>query len=147
MNRRAILQLAVVAFAAPRTAFAQPKKVYRLGWLSTSDEARTKLALDDAFLVGLRELGYAVGRNLVVDVRYARGDMTRLPALADELIALKPDVLLGLETACSVLAKKTSTIPIVVISSPDLVAAGLAPRSTFASMSAARRTSSSRFVP
>jgi putative tryptophan/tyrosine transport system substrate-binding protein len=90
-----------------------------------SDESTTKLMFVDPFVAGMRERGYEVGRNLVLDVRHAKGDASRLPALADELIALKPDVLLGIETAVRAMAGKTSTIPIVLIASSDPVAAGL----------------------
>lgn len=78
-----------------------------------------------ALLAGMRERGYTLGDNLVLDVRYGEGDPKRFPALADELIALKPDVLLGLETVARVMAAKTKTIPIVLASSIDPVAAGL----------------------
>src|SRR3990170_4857165 len=72
-----------------------------------------------------RDLGYVAGRNLVVDIRYARGDSARLPALADELIALKPDVLFGIEVVAVVMRTRTTTIPIVLPVSTDPVAAGL----------------------
>ena len=125
MKRRAVLQLAAAMLALPGWARGQAPKVHRLGWLSTSDEAFTKPFLEGAFLTGMRELGYEVGRNLVVDVRYSKGDVSRLPALADELIALKPDVLLGIQSACGAMAAKTSTIPIVIVNSVDPVGAGL----------------------
>ena len=52
---------------------------------------------EDAFLDALREQGFERGRNLVYDVRHCDGDPARLPALIDELVALKPDVLAGIE--------------------------------------------------
>ena len=125
MKRRTVLQIAAATLAIPGWARSQAPKVYRLGWLSTSDEASTFPLLEGAFLKGMREMGYSVGRNLAVDARYSRGDASRLPALTDELIALKPDVLLGIESACRVMARKTSTIPIVILASVDPVAAGL----------------------
>ena len=78
-----------------------------------------------AFLARMRELGYAEGQNLVNDIRWARGDSSLYPALADELIALKPDILLGIQEAARVMAQKTSTIPIVMASSADPIGAGL----------------------
>jgi putative ABC transport system substrate-binding protein len=79
----------------------------------------------EAFLAGLLDRGYVPGRNVVLDMRYAHGDSARLPALADELIALNPEVLVGIELVAIVLRTKTSTIPIVLPVSTDPVAAGL----------------------
>jgi putative tryptophan/tyrosine transport system substrate-binding protein len=109
---------------APRVVFAQAAKVYRLGWLWTSDEATTR-PLFDAFIARMRELGYATGKTLLNDARWAHGDARRYPALADELIALKPDALLGIQEAALVLQSKTSVIPIVLLSSADPVSVGL----------------------
>ncbi|MGH8515323.1 MAG: hypothetical protein ACREV8_15555, partial [Gammaproteobacteria bacterium] len=103
--------------------FAQAKKVYRLGWLWTSDEATTR-PLFDAFLARMHEFGYVAGKNLVNDARWAQGDARRYPGLADELIALKPDVVLGIQEAALVLQSKTSVIPIVLLSSADPVSVG-----------------------
>ena len=125
MKRRTVLRLAAATLALPGWARSQARKVYRLGWLSTADEESKKRSLEEAFLPGMRALGYAVGGNLVVDVRYARGDVSRYPALSDELIALRPDVLLGNGDACRAMAKKTSRIPIVLTGSLDPVAQGL----------------------
>lgn len=124
MKRRTVLQIAGAMLAAPHWALAQTSKTYRLGWLSTSDEATSKPFIE-SFLAGMRERGYVVGKNLVVDVRYTRGDAARLPGLTDELIALKPDALTGIESACRVMAARTKTIPIVILASVDPVAAGL----------------------
>lgn len=78
-----------------------------------------------AFLAGMRDRGYVVGQNLVVDVRYADGDRRTWPGLADELIALKPDVLVGIQFTAIVMKTKTSTIPIVLLISDDPVSVGL----------------------
>ena len=73
----------------------------------------------------MHALGYVAGQNIVHDMRYAENDPTRLPALIDELISLKPDVLAGNEPVTRVMLTKTSTIPIVLWNSADPVAAGL----------------------
>lgn len=125
MKRREVVCGILALVVAPRVLFAQPARTYRLGLLAVSDEPTTKLMFVDPFVAGMRERGYEVGRNLVLDVRHAKGDASRLPALADELIALKPDVLLGIETAVRAMAGKTPTIPIVLIASSDPIAAGL----------------------
>jgi putative ABC transport system substrate-binding protein len=64
-------------------------------------------------------------RNIIFDTRYAVGDPTRLPALIDDLILLKPDVLAGVEPIARIMLSKTSTIPIVMFNASDPVAAGL----------------------
>jgi putative ABC transport system substrate-binding protein len=81
--------------------------------------------LEQAFISALRALGYVAGQNIVYDTRYAEGDPTRLPALIDELILLKPDVLAGVEPIARIMLSKTSTIPIVMFNSSNPVAAGL----------------------
>jgi putative ABC transport system substrate-binding protein len=73
----------------------------------------------------MREHGYVVGRNLALDERYAQGNFSRLPVLADELISLRPDALVGIEPAAVALRGRTTTIPIVLLASPNPVAAGL----------------------
>jgi putative tryptophan/tyrosine transport system substrate-binding protein len=122
--RRCFL-LGAAALAAARLARAQVRRPRRLGLLATTDEKTVRPFFLDAFLAGMRDLGYELERDLKLDIRYARGEMSRLPALADELIALGPDVLLGIEPAVIVLAGKTSSIPIVLAGSSDPVAAGL----------------------
>ncbi len=79
----------------------------------------------EAFLDGLRERGLGPGRDLVVEARHADGDAARLPALVDEVIALKPDVLFGLGAVAVAMRRRTTTIPIVLTVSIDPVAAGL----------------------
>ncbi|MBI3372795.1 MAG: ABC transporter substrate-binding protein [Betaproteobacteria bacterium] len=66
-----------------------------------------------------------VGKNLTVDIRYAHNDPSALPALAEELIALKPDVLVGNAQAAIAMMAKTAIIPIVFLLSADPVAEGL----------------------
>ena len=124
MKRRTILQLAAATLASPGLVLAQTPKRFRVGCLWATNEISVK-PLAEAFLAGLRDLGYVAGRNLVVDMRYAGGDYSRFPALADELIALKPDVLVGVEPPAHAMRARTTTIPIVLIASTDPVAAGL----------------------
>src|SRR5438445_13748268 len=78
--------------AAPLAAEAQPAtNVPRIGYLGNSLDGRPHLR--EAFLQGLRDLGYVEGRNLVIEHRDAEGQVERLPALAAELVALKVDVI------------------------------------------------------
>jgi putative ABC transport system substrate-binding protein len=83
--------------------------------------------LHEAFLQGLRDLGYVDGRNLVIEYRFAEGKSERLPALAAELVALKVDIVFCGNTPATLAAKAaTRTIPIVFISPGDPVVDGFA---------------------
>ena len=67
------------------------------------------------FRQGLRDLGYVEGQNVVMESRYAEGQLTRLPALAAELVRLAPDVIWTHSTEATQAAKQaTTTIPIVI---------------------------------
>jgi putative ABC transport system substrate-binding protein len=80
----------------------------------------------EALRVGLRDLGYIEGRNIVIEFRWAEGKYDRLPNLADELVRLNVDVLVTAGTPGTLTAKRaTSTIPIVMAASGDAVATGL----------------------
>jgi putative ABC transport system substrate-binding protein len=82
--------------------------------------------LQEAFLQGLRDLGYTEGRNVVIEYRDAEGKLERLPALAAELVALKVDVIVAGGTPQALAAKQaTKTIPIVFAAAADPVASGL----------------------
>ena len=66
------------------------------------------------FLRGMAELGYVEGRNIDFERRYAAGDLRRLPALANELVKLKPDVILTTTSAAALaFTQVTQSIPIV----------------------------------
>ena len=81
----------------------------------------------EALRAGLRDLGYSEGRNITLELRYADGAIERLPELAAELVALKPAVIVaGSPPAALAVRNVTRTIPIVMNSSPDPVALGLA---------------------
>jgi ABC-type uncharacterized transport system substrate-binding protein len=101
----------------------QQAQIPKIGWLgarSASAPAR------EVFLREFRELGYVEGKNTGFEYRYAEGKLDRLPALVDELVHLKVDVLLTPSTPAAVAAKNaTKTIPIVFYSGSDPVAAGL----------------------
>jgi len=127
MNRRdALVGLLALGLSTPLQSLAQKDgKVWRVGAIFGGAKA-TNTPVEDAFLAGMKEHGYEVGRNLAVDVRYAEGDLSRYPALVDEIIALKPDVLLGANTgAARAMKQKTATIPIVLGTSGDPVGDGL----------------------
>ena len=127
MKRRTVLQIAGLFAITPKAAFTQTAKRFRVGWLTAGKAADTPLVrrVFDEFRARMAERGYVEGKNLVIDIRFAEGDATRFPALADELIALKPDVLIGLQAAARAMVAKTKTIPIVMLTSIDPVGAGL----------------------
>jgi putative ABC transport system substrate-binding protein len=117
--------LALVALVAP-LATAQPRgKMPRLGVLEPGPQQRP-LGCLVAFQQGLRSLGYVEGHNLTVDYRYAEEQTDRLPTLAAELVQLAPDVLwTHSPTAAQAAKQATTTIPIVVGVTIDLVKQGL----------------------
>ena len=95
----------------------QAGKVPRIGVLGTNLEA---------FLQGLRDLGYVEGRNVVIEYRLDEGKPERLPALAAELVALRVDVIVTAGTVQALAAKQaTTTLPIVFTQVGDPVASGL----------------------
>jgi putative ABC transport system substrate-binding protein len=118
------LGILLLALSFPADA-QQTKKVPRIGFLApfsaSSDSTRR-----DAFLQGLRDLGYVEGKNIAIEYRYTQGELDRLPALADELVRLKVDVIVTASISAVRAAKKaTGTIPIVFASVGDAVDSGL----------------------
>ena len=126
MRRRRFIALVVGGAAAWSLAARaqQAGKIFRVGCAFAAGPA-TFRPLQEAFITSLHDLGYVAGQNIIYDTRYADGDPTRLPALIDELISLKPDVLASIEPIVRVMLSKTSTIPIVLFNSSDPVTAGL----------------------
>jgi putative ABC transport system substrate-binding protein len=105
-----LLALGVIAEAQQPT-----KKVPRIAYLGGGSAELEKVWLD-AFLQGLRELGYFEGKNIVVERRFAAGRYDELPELAAELVGLKVDVILAASTPVAHSAKKaTGTIPVVMV--------------------------------
>jgi len=103
----------------------QPKKVARIGYLTAATRAGSA-HLTEAFLQGLRELGYVDGQNIVIEYRWADGNFERLPDLAADLVRLKVDVIVATVTQASLAAKNaTSTIPIVMVAVANPVDSGL----------------------
>jgi putative ABC transport system substrate-binding protein len=125
VQRRRFLIVAGGILAAPLAAEAQQAaKVARIGYLSPNLGATPHLR--DAFLQGLRDLGYVQGRNVVIEYRDAEGKLERFPGLAAELVALKVDVILaeGGTLGPRVAKQATTTIPIVFVAG-DPVGSGL----------------------
>ena len=99
--------------------------VYRVGMLSLGGATGGTKDFE-AFRDRLNSLGYAEGRNLVIERRFAQGQFERLPALAAELVRLNVDVIVTITTPAAQAAKAaTSTIPIVMAGSANPVELGL----------------------
>jgi putative ABC transport system substrate-binding protein len=127
VDRRAFLgALAGGLLAAPLAAEGQQSgKVYRVGLLEVVPAASNATNLA-AFRQGLKELGYAEGQDLVIEYRSADGRPERFPALAEELVRLKVDLIVTRGTPAALAAKQaTATIPIVMASSGDPLTTGL----------------------
>ncbi len=119
--RRLLLALACAASLAQAQGPAP-----RVGILSpdAQDAARARFA---PFVERLRELGYAEGRNLAIDWRFADDDYARLPLLAGELVKAKAEVIVTYGTPATAAARRaTASVPIVAVSLNDAVASGFA---------------------
>ena len=115
--------------AMPRRLHARaPGGKYRLGMLSPFPAPPpNEKPRSDELTEGLRQLGYVEGQNLVWEYRFAGLRYEKLPALARELVALKPDVIATIGTVATLAAKQaTGAIPIVAIAAADPVGSGLA---------------------
>ncbi len=125
MDRRTFIgAIAGGLLAMPFRAGAQQQgKVWRVGFLLPS--ASLSSSNTNAFLKGMRELGYVEGKNLVIEWRFADGELERLPALAAELVQLKVDIIVTAGSpAIGAAQKATTTIPIVMATAGDPVGSG-----------------------
>jgi putative ABC transport system substrate-binding protein len=110
----------------PAAEAQRPAKVPRVGWLSDGIRAGAKSHLHEAFLHGLRDLGYVEGKNLIMERRDAEGQLDRLPELAAQLVELKVDVIVTWSVPGTRAAQRaTSTLPIVMAEAGDPVRTGL----------------------
>jgi putative ABC transport system substrate-binding protein len=128
MKRREFITLLVGAAAAwPLGGRAQQPPMRHVGVLmSTGADNADSQARLAAFLQGLQEFGWAVGRNLRIDIRWGAGDPDRHRQYAAELVSLAPDAILATGSAAAApLRQTTRTIPIVFAIVPDPVGAGL----------------------
>jgi putative tryptophan/tyrosine transport system substrate-binding protein len=128
MKRRAFITLLGGAAAAwPLAARAQQsERMRRIGVLmslaETDPEAQARVA---AFREGLQTLGWAEGRNVRIDIRWAASDAALIQRFAKELIALQPDLILSHNTPTTAsLLRQTRTIPIVFVIVSDPVGSG-----------------------
>jgi len=111
--------------ALPGAEAQRPDKVPRIGYLVVSPLADPPSEERAAFLDGLRELGYVVGHNVVIEYRSAAWNRELLPDLAVELVNLKVDVIVAVPGAIEAAKEATKTIPIIVPALADPVEEGL----------------------
>jgi putative tryptophan/tyrosine transport system substrate-binding protein len=122
MNRRTSLVALTGFVVVPLAVRAQPPVV--VGILDAGERTEWWAA----FRQQMRELGYVEGRNVAFEQRSARGQYERLPALAEELVRLKPAAIVTTgRVATQAVLRATTTIPIVMGTGDDPVAAGLVP--------------------
>jgi putative tryptophan/tyrosine transport system substrate-binding protein len=127
MRRREFISLIGAVAAWPLAAKAQQgERVRRIGVLTNlvADDPESQARIG-AFLQGLQESGWALGRNVRIEYRWGGGDSERTRKYAAELVALAPDVILTSgSTALAPLLQATRTMPIVFAQVPDPVGAG-----------------------
>jgi len=112
-------------FQPSETVAQQQSKVYHIGFLNSGVRSGGIFSRDE-FYSAFRDAGYIEDKNIVIEERYAEGDLSRLPSLAAELVELKVDVIVILGGPAAQAAKKaTSTIPIVILGAGDPVGTGL----------------------
>jgi putative ABC transport system substrate-binding protein len=129
-RRQFISALGGTAFAWPLAARAQQgERVRRIGMLFgvAADDPNGQAQLA-AFLEGLQKLGWTDSRNMRIDIRWAAGNAAETRKYAAELVALAPDVILGVAVTVGPLLQATRTVPIVFTIVPDPVGSGFVDR-------------------
>jgi len=127
-RREFITLLGRAAVAWPLAAGAQQReRMRRIGVLmhlaADDPEGQRRVA---AFLQGLQEAGWAVGRNVDIDIRWAAGEADRFRRFAMEIVALTPDVILtSAPPSIRAMQQATRTVPIVFVLVPDAVGTGI----------------------
>src|SRR5262249_37437798 len=128
MNRRQFITLIGGAAAGALAARAeQRERMRRIGVFMPGAASDPEFqARNAAFLGGLGELGWSAGRNLRIEYRWGIGNTERYRAIAAELVALEPDIILALGTATvTALLKTTRSVPIVFANVSDPVGSSL----------------------
>src|SRR5262249_52545661 len=115
--------LITVLLIAEFTQAQQQTKIWKIGWLSLRGGANTG---QEIIVRMLRDLGYVEGKNVAYEYRFAGNKLDQLPKLADELVRLKPDIIVTPGTSGAVALKKaTQSIPIIFTDVTDPVATRL----------------------
>ena len=125
MNRKMVMSLlaTLVLIAVSTTEAQEPRKAFRIGFLTTASPSSANL---EVFRQVLREFGYIEGKNINIEFRSAEGKLDRLPQLAAELVSLDMNIIVTVGTPPVLAAKEaTSTIPIVAANADNLVELGV----------------------
>lgn len=128
LQRRNLLLAACALAVAPVARGQKTDKVSRIGFLALRSRSTASRpdAHYDAFVAGMRDLGYVEGKNLVIEWRFADGKYERLSGLANELVRMKVDVIVSQGTPGTRAAQRaTRTIPIVFPAMNDPVGSGV----------------------
>ena len=130
IRRREFITLLGGAAAWPLAARAQQAEERRVGVLLSLDEndplVKPRVS---AFTQALADLGWTDGRNVRMDLRWGGGDINQIPARAQELVGLRPDIIVTNGTPATLaLQRETRTIPIVFAGVTDPVARGIIAR-------------------
>jgi len=122
MKRREFMAFVGGAIAAaPSIARAQSRKIPKVGYLWHAGNAQEEHPYFGALLEGFARLGYVDGQNIRIEHRFANEVPARFKSLAEELVSLNPDVLMGGSISSSYLKNATAKIPIVFAFIPDPV--------------------------
>jgi len=127
-RQRSVVGLILTAILCALCSLAeaqQSTKIWRIGYLDPSTASATKNLLE-AFREEMSKYGWTEGKNIIIELRFAELKSERQVPLATELVRWKADVIVAAGGAPTSARKVTATIPIVVASGIDLVAAGLA---------------------
>src|SRR5262245_48847948 len=126
MKRRAFIALLGGTAAWPLGVIAQVSTKRPLVGLMHGQSSASASPVVTAFVQRMQGLGYVAGSDVDIAYRYADGDLARAPALADEMVRLKPDVVVTSNTQLAIAMKQaTTSIPIVAANITDPVAFGL----------------------
>jgi len=122
-----VLIVEVLCFGFLAAADAQQTgKMPRIGYIGGGTGASGSSSLLAGFREGLRDYGYVEGKNILVEYRFAEGDVDRVPGLVAELVQLNVDAIVSTNFSAIVAAKKmTQTMPVVMVTTQDPVAGGV----------------------
>jgi putative ABC transport system substrate-binding protein len=126
VNRR-VMMLGLAASAVSTAAARSPGRIYRIGFFGfTAYNSPEDERIVAAFVGRLRELGFAEGKNLVIEWRYAEGRNERYAVFAKEMVGSRADLIVtGTATAAHAVVEASKTMPVVMFGMPDPVSTGL----------------------